>query len=109
MGIFYFYNNRKPRKFNHVPILYNPEEEERQLRMQKRIHEIKKDMNALPENEKAPEPKTNFQEAFLSTSKHLRKRKEREERGEKPFFTNNVTLIILILALFGLFYFIFLR
>ncbi len=27
MGLFFFYNNRKPRKFDHKPIFYDPKKE----------------------------------------------------------------------------------
>ncbi len=109
MGVFFFYNNRKPRKFNHVPILYNPEEEARKKRMQTRIQEIKKEMNMAEESDESPRQTVNFQEAFLSETRHLKKRKDREARGETPFFTNNIVLFVLILALIALFYFFFLR
>ncbi len=109
MGAFFFYNNRKPRKFNHSPILYNVEEEQRKARLENRIREIKKEMNVEVEPEPASGKKTNFQEAFLSETKHLKKRKAREADDDKPFFTNNTTLVIIILALGVLFYIFFLR
>jgi hypothetical protein len=49
MGVFFFYNNRKPRKFNYTPHLYNPEEEERKKNLQDRIEKVKREMGVLPE------------------------------------------------------------
>ncbi len=108
MSIFFFYNNRKPRKFNYQPILFDAKEEERQARLKKRIREIKKEMNIEVEDEPTAQ-KTDFKESFLAESKHLKKRKAREESGDKPFFTNNRSLILIILALLVLFYLLFLR
>lgn len=107
MGIFFFYNNRKPRKFNYTPILYNPEKEEREERIQKRIREIKRELNMVVENE--PMKKTEFKSEFLSQTKHLKKRKDREESGETAFFTSNRILLIALIVLLGLLFFWFLR
>ncbi len=108
MGIFFFYNNRKPRKFNYKPILFDAEEEERKSRLEKRIREIKREMNIEVEEETTTQKK-DFKEAFLAESKHLKKRKAREADGDKPFFTNNTSLVLIIIVLCVLFYFLFLR
>lgn len=112
MGIFFFYNNRKPRKFNYRPVLYNPEEEERKERMEQRIRRIKEEMATaegkpieLPREEK----KTDFGREFLSQTKYLKRRKERETDDDKPFFTNNRTVVFLLIVLMFLLYYIFLR
>lgn len=113
MGMFFFYNNRKPRKFGYQPILYNPDEEERREQMEKRIRRIKEEL-ALAEGKPVENPptdqkKTDFGAEFLSQTKYLKRRKEREQNGSKPFFANNITIFLLIIALFFIFYFIFLR
>ena len=107
MGVFFFYNNRKPRKFNYTPILYDPEKEERQERMQKRIREIKRELNM--EVEDAPLKRPEFKSEFLSQTKHLKKRKDRESSGQTAFFTSNRILIIALVVLLGLFFFWLLR
>ena len=96
--MFFFYNNRKPPKFGYKPILYNPEKEERDERLTKRIAQVKREMGVLPQEEK-----TDFRKEFLSKTSHLRKRKEREAAGGKAFFTNNGLLMVILLALFVLF------
>lgn len=107
MGIFFFYNNRKPRKFNYTPILYNPEEEARQERLNKRIAEIKREMGVLPQEELPPQRE--FKREFIDQTKFLKKRKAREEAGQKPFFANNGLLYIILLILVAILYFWILR
>lgn len=108
MAMFFFYNNKKPRKFDYKPILSNYEEEDRQEKLQKRINAIKKELNEpIPEDEKSK--KTDFKEEFLSQTKHLRRRKERETEGNNSFLSNNGLLIIILIILLGLFVFWFLR
>ena len=115
MGMFFFYNNRKPRRFNYQPILSNPEEEARKERMQERIRRMQEEV-ALEEGipletlqTEQPQKKTNFGEEFLAQTKYLKRRKERESDDSKPFFTRNVTLVLILVALFGIFYFLFFR
>ncbi len=107
MGTFFFYGNRKPRKFNYTSILYDPEEEARKERLQKRIQEIKKEMGVLPE-ENIVERKE-FKTEFISQTHHLKKRKAREATGQGTFFANNGLLIIIVIILFAIFFFWLLR
>jgi hypothetical protein len=112
MGMFFFYNNKKPRKFNYTPILYDPDKEERKEQMEKRIRRIREEV--AREEGKTVEPQlqtgnTDFGEAFLSQTKYLKRRKEKEKEGNKPFFTSNLTVALLIIALLIIFYFVFLR
>ncbi|MCW1734612.1 hypothetical protein [Anaerorudis cellulosivorans] len=104
MGTFFFYNNRKPRQYKYKPILYDPDEEERKEKLNRRIHEIKKEMNAL-----TPEEDTNKAEEirgeFLAQTKHLKRRKEREEAGKSSFLTNNGLLIVILLFLLAILFF----
>lgn len=107
MATFFFYNNRKPRKFGYTPILYNEDEEARKKKLEKRIQEIKKEMGVIPEEPKV-EPKA-FKSEFLSQTHHLKKRKERESTGKGSFLSNNLVLILIIALLFAIFYFWILR
>ncbi|MDD4631861.1 MAG: hypothetical protein PHQ77_06425 [Proteiniphilum sp.] len=110
MGTFFFYNNRKPRKFNYTPILHDPEEDARKDKLQNRIDEIKREMGVLPDlpQEKMAERK-DFKAEFISQTRHLKKRKTREASGERTFFTNNGLLIIILIILFAVFFFWLLR
>lgn len=107
MATFFFYNNRKPRKFNYKPILYNPEEEARKERLQKRIEDIKREMGVLPPEEE--KDKKDFKTEFISQTHYLRKRKEREKEGRQTIFSNNLLLIVILLILLAIFVFWFLR
>jgi hypothetical protein len=107
MGVFFFYHNRKPRKFNYTPILYNPEEEERKKKLQERIEKVKREMGVLPE-ETAVEKK-DFKAEFVSQTHHLKKRKEKEDSGKGSALANNRLLILALAVLFAIFFFWFLR
>lgn len=107
MGIFFFYNNRKPRQYNYKPILYNQDEEERQKRLQDRIAQIKREMGVLPAE--TTFEKKDFKSEFVSQTRHLKKRMEGSESGRKPFFAKNGLLFILLIVFFAIFYFLVLR
>lgn len=107
MGMFFFYNNRKPRKFNYRPILYDPEEDARKERLKNRIEAVKREMGALPE--KVEVEKKDFKTEFVSQTRHLKKRKDRVETGKSTFVANNGLLIIIALILLAIFFFWLLR
>lgn len=105
MGLFFFYNNRKPRQYNYKPILFDPVEEERVEKLNRRIYEIKKDMNALTPEEKERHQAEEIRGEFFSQTKHLKRRKEREEAGKNSFLTNNGLLILILVILLAIFFF----
>lgn|SRR5690554_3006384 len=108
MGIFFFYNNnRKPPRFNYKPILYNPEEEERKERLQKRIESVKREMGVLPE--KTEIDKKDFKSEFISQTRHLKKRQDRIETGKSSIITNNWLLVVIGAILLLLFFLWILR
>ncbi len=107
MGMFFFYKNRKPRKFNYKPILYDPVEDERKELMEKRIEAVKRKMGVLPEENEID--KKDFKSEFVSQTRHLKKRKDRIESGKNSFVANNGLLIVIAIALFALFFFWLLR
>nr|WP_286855958.1 hypothetical protein [Proteiniphilum sp. UBA4988] len=107
MGMFFFYNNRKPRKFNYKPILYDPEEDARKEMLKNRIEAVKREMGVLPE--KVEVEKKDFKTEFVSQTRHLKKRKDRVETGKSTFVANNGLLIIIALILLAIFFFWLLR
>ena len=109
MASFFFYNNRKPRKFNYTPILYNPEEEARKERLQNRIEDVKKKMGVLTESNEEAQKKKAFKSDFISQTRHLKKRMEGDASGRPSFFANNGLLIIIMAVLFAIFFFWLLR
>lgn len=111
--MFFFYNNRKPRKFQHRTILFDSDEEARKERMEKRIRriqeEVAKEEGKQTEMDNNLVEKTDFGKEFVSQTKFLKRRKEREEGGDTPFFTNNITIVLILAVLIVLFYLLFLR
>ena len=76
MGIFFFYNNRKPRKFQHRTIMYDSDEEARKERMEKRIRrmeaEVAREEGREVEFEDKPS-RTDFGKEFVSQTKYLKR------------------------------------
>jgi len=107
MASFFFSNNRKPRKFGYAPILYNEDEEARKKNLEKRIHEVKQEMGVLPEEAKSEIKE--FKSEFVSQTRHLKKRKERESAGRGTFLSNNLLLLLILAILFAVFFFWILR
>ena len=103
MAKFFFYNNRKPRKFNYKPILFDPDEDERKERLQNRINAVKKEMGVLPQEE--VKERKDFKAEFVSQTKHLKKRQDRVESGSNSFVSNNGILIIIVVILIAIFFF----
>ena len=97
MAKFFFYNNRKPRKFNYKPILFDPDEDARKEKLQKRINAVKREMGVLEEEE--TKEKKDFKSEFVSETKHLKKRQARVESGRSSFISNNGILIIIVVVL----------
>ena len=103
MAKFFFYNNKKPRKFNYKPILFDPDEDERKERLQNRINAVKKEMGVLPQEE--VKERKDFKAEFVSQTRHLKKRKDRVESGSNSFVSNNGILIIIVVILIAIFFF----
>lgn len=103
MANFFFYNNRKPRKFNYKPILFDPDEDARKERLQNRIYSVKREMGVLPEEEL--KEKKDFKAEFVTQTKHLKKRQDSIESGRNSFLSNNGILIIIVIILIAVFFF----
>lgn len=88
--MFFFYNNRKPRQFDHKPILYNPDKDEFNERMIK----IKKEMGAIEDSELKPTIKGEF----IRNTTHLRRKIDKEGSTGKSNSKRNITLIILLVV-----------
>ena len=63
MAKFFFYNNRKPRRFNYKPILFDPDEDARKEKLQNRINAVKREMGVLEEEE--TKEKKDFKAEFV--------------------------------------------
>lgn len=103
MAKFFFYNNRKPRKFNYKPILFDPEEDARKEKLQNRINAVKREMGVLEEEE--TKEKKDFKAEFVSQTKHFKKRQERVESGRSSFISNNGILIIIVVIIIAAYFY----
>lgn len=101
MSLFFFYNNRKPRQFQHKPILYDPEKDE----FNERILKIKKEMGVIKDDEYQPTIKGEFTKA----SKHVTRKQTRESESGKTLISRTFTLILILVLLLVVFYFLFLK
>ena len=101
MGIFSFYNMRKPRQYDHKPIYFDPQKEA----LEKRIHKIKMEMGVEETNYE--HYKEAIRGSFVEGTTHLKKSKN---KGEDPRNreTKNMRLILFIVVLgFILWYFFY--
>lgn len=89
--MFFFYNNRKPRKYNYKPILFNPEKDE----FNERVHKVKKEMGVIEDTDYKPTIKGEF----VRHTDHVRRKRNKEESTGKSNTKRNATLIIFLVVL----------
>ena len=99
--MFFFYNNRKPRQFNHKPIPYNPDKDE----FNERVIKIKKEMGEIEDTEY----KSTIRGEFLRNTNHLRRKVDKEESTGKSNTKRNMTLIILLVVLIVIGYILYFK
>ncbi|MGL5012832.1 MAG: hypothetical protein ACRC6V_00890 [Bacteroidales bacterium] len=99
MGLFFFYNQRKPRQFNHKPIYYDQRKEE----LEKRIQRVKREMG---EEIKDEEFKPDLKGAFADQTHHVRRRRENPDKGSSA---TNIRLFIILVILAILAYFLYFK
>lgn len=97
--MFFFYNNRKPRKFNYKPILFNPEKDE----FNERVHKIKKEMGVIEDTEYKPTIKGEF----IRNTDHVRRKINKEGGSGKSNAKRNTTLILFLVLLIVITYFLY--
>ncbi len=85
MAIFNIFRTRKPRSFNYQPLYYN----ERKEKLQQRIQEIEKEMQARKNGTYT----SNISKGFI---------KKHEKRDKR---SSNIRLLIILLILLAFFYF----
>ncbi|HCC51291.1 MAG TPA: hypothetical protein DEQ30_03900 [Porphyromonadaceae bacterium] len=102
MGIFNFYNMRKPRQYDHKPIYYDPRKEA----LEKRIHKVKMEMGV--EETDYEQYKEAIRGSFVEGTTHLKKSKNRGDDVRNRVYKN--MRLILILAILGMiFWYLYLR
>jgi hypothetical protein len=100
MGLFYFYNVRKPRQFDYKPLYYNPRKEA----MEERKLKVKRELGMeISEEEYKPQIKG----SFVQGTNHLRKSHLRGDNSRSRQYKNiklGVILSILLMALWFFFW-----
>jgi len=102
MAIFSFYNMRKPRRFSHTPIYYDPRKEA----LDERIRKVEIEMGVRQEEEEDYKP--SIKGTFIEGTSHLRKSRAKGDdlssRGSK-----NMRLLLVLALLLAAFWFFFLK
>ena len=101
MGIFSFYNMRKPRQFDHKPIYFDPQKEA----LEKRINKVKREMGY--EVTDYEQLKEEIRGSFIEGTSHLKKSRTRGDDVRNRVYKNMRLLLILSVLMFLLwFYFL---
>jgi hypothetical protein len=101
MGLFYFYNVRKPRRFEYKPLYYDPHKEE----MEERKLKVKRELGLEISKE---EYKPQIKGSFAHGTTHLKKSRQRGDDTRSRQYKNVRLVLILSLLLLALWFF-FLR
>jgi hypothetical protein len=103
MGMFPFYNVRKPRQFTHKPIYWDPRKEA----LDERIRKIKSELGEpvdTPDTKYTPAIKGSFVEGTAHLKKH---RSHGLDSRERTYRNTRLVLILVLLAV--LFWFLYIR
>jgi len=105
MGLFFnpfsFYRLRKPRRFNHTPIYYDPRKEEQAARLRR----VKREMG---EPIAAEDYQPDIRGSFAEGTRHLKKSLAKGDDASARRMKNGRLLVMLVLLLF-LAWFLFVR
>ncbi|MDR0994992.1 MAG: hypothetical protein LBL81_01730 [Tannerella sp.] len=102
MGVFSFYNVRKPRQFHHEPIYFDPHKEEMDARKQR----IRREMGLEEQAADAEEYKSRIRGTFIDSTNHLKKSQMKGEDAKSRKYKNGKLIIyavLLVLLLWFLF------
>lgn len=100
MAFFSFYNVRKPRKFNHQPIYWDPRKE----KLEERTRKVRREMGLEKVDENY---KPQIKGTFVEATTHLKKRVDRGETPRSRAYKNvklAVALAVLLVLLWYLFF-----
>ena len=101
MAIFSFYNMRKPRRFDHKPIYFDPRKEA----LEERIRKVKIEMGIPQEDE---DYKPSIKGTFIEGTSHLRKSRAKGHDSRTRESTN-MRLLLILAVLAAAFWFFFLK
>ena len=95
MGLFSFYNNRRPRQYNHKPIYFDPHKEA----MEERVRKIKKEMGLIEQDE---DFKPSIKGTFVEGTSHLKERVSKGESTRNRSYKNIILIgAVVILVILG--------
>jgi hypothetical protein len=98
MGLFYFYNVRKPRQFDYKPLYYDPRKEA----MEERKLKVKRELGMEISDE---EYKPQIKGTFVQGTTHLRKSRLRGDNTRSRQYKNVRLVVILSILLMALWFF----
>ncbi|MDR2791175.1 MAG: hypothetical protein LBB27_00305 [Tannerellaceae bacterium] len=99
MGVFSFYNMRKPRQFDHRPIYWDPKREE----MQERVQRIRRELGM---EEPLDSYRPQIKGRFVEGTSHLKRDRARGNDHRIRTYKNArlVAILTILLALFWIFF-----
>lgn len=100
MALFSFYNQRKPRQFDHKPIYWDPHKEARE----ERVSRIKREMGL--EEESLENYKPQIKGTFIEGTSHLKKSRSKGDDTRSRRY-RNVKLAVALAVLAALFWYLF--
>lgn len=99
MAVFSFFKTRKPRRYEHKPIYWDPQKE----KAEERERRVKREMGI---EESLEEYKPAVKGTFIQGTSHLRKSVDRGDDADSRKYRNvRLAAILIILALIGWFIF----
>ncbi|MDR2121273.1 MAG: hypothetical protein LBP64_10450 [Tannerella sp.] len=102
MKLFSFYNVRKPRRFEHKPIYWDPRKEA----LEERIRKVKREMGV---QEETPEDyKPSIKGTFIEGTTHLKKSRVKGDDIHNRTY-RNMRLLLLLAVLAVVFWYLFMR
>lgn len=102
MGIMSFYSMRKPRRFDHRPIYFDPRKEA----LDERVRKVEVEMGVREED--TEEYKPSIKGSFVEGTHHLRKSREKGDTN-RTRESKNIRLVIIIAVLAFLYWLFYLK
>ena len=102
MAVFSFYRMRKPRRFDHKPIYFDPRKEA----LQERIRKVEIEMGVR--QEELGEYKPSIKGSFIEGTSHLKKSRARGD-DVRARESKNMRLLLILALLAVIFWFFFLK
>ncbi|MDR3261020.1 MAG: hypothetical protein LBT78_04210 [Tannerella sp.] len=102
MGMFSFYSVRKPRRFDHKPIYWDPRKEA----LEARIRRVKREAGELSENPEDYQP--SIKGSFIEGTTHLKKSMAKGDDVRNRIY-RNMRLLLILSLLVVLFWYFFLK